>query len=145
MEKLDLESGAVHSYLETLQNIVSRMSTNSASCKSWCVTLVSAIIVIVADKSRPELIWIAIIPISLFLFLDSYYLGLEQRFRLKYNEFIKKLHNKSATIEDVFIINSGSGFKVNFVSTIKALLSFSVYPFYIVLFLMLIVTKNYII
>jgi len=145
MKKIDVESSAVQSYLEILQNVINRMSANSASCKSWCITIVSAIIVIIADKSKPELIWIAVVPILLFLFLDSYYLGLEQRFRSKYNEFIKKIHDESATIEDVFIVNPGSGFKINVLSTIEALLSISVYPFYIVLFVMLFVTQKYII
>lgn len=145
MKKIDIESSAVQSYLEILQNVINRMSANSASCKSWCITIVSAIIVIIADKSKPELIWIAVVPILLFLFLDSYYLGLEQRFRSKYNEFIKKIHDESATIEDVFIVNPGSGFKINVLSTIEALLSISVYPFYIVLSVMLFVTQKYII
>ena len=122
MKKMGVESGAVQSYLGILQNVINRMSSNSASCKSWCITIVSAIIVIVADKSKPELIWIAGVPILLFLFLDSYYLGLEKRFRSKYNEFIKKIHDESATTEDVFLINPDTGFKINVLSTMDSFL-----------------------
>jgi len=42
------------------------------------VAIVSAILVIVADKAKPEYVWLSIVPIILFYFLDSYYLRLER-------------------------------------------------------------------
>lgn len=81
MSKVDFESGAVQSYLGILQGVINRMASNSAGCKTWCITLVSAITTVIADKSNSSYVWVALVPISLFLFLDAYYLGLEQRFR----------------------------------------------------------------
>ena len=144
MKNINHESGSVQSYLEILQGVINRMATNSAGCKTWCITLVSVIIVIIADKSKPELIWIGVIPIILFLFLDSYYLGLEQRFRTVYNDFIKKIHEGSATIEDVFIINPGTGFMINLISTFKSIISISIWPFYVLLSLMIIIVQKYV-
>lgn len=69
------DSSSVQSYLNTLQGIVSRMAGNSANCKTWCITLVSAILVAIADKAKPNYGWLALIPIVVFLFLDAYYLG----------------------------------------------------------------------
>ena len=137
MDKVDFESGAVQSYLGILQGVINRMASNSAGCKTWCITIVSAIIVIIADKSNPVYVWVSLVPILLFLFLDSYYLGIEQRSRDIYNVFIKKLHSGKATIEDVYIVNLGGGFFVTASSTGKAVLSLSIWPFYGLLIVML--------
>jgi hypothetical protein len=42
---------------------------------------VSAILVIAADKGKPQYTLIGVIPTFLFLVLDTYYLSLEKRFR----------------------------------------------------------------
>lgn len=137
MDTVNYESGAVQSYLEILQSVINRMASNSASCKTWCITIVSAIVVIIADKSNPVYVWVSLVPIILLSFLDSYYLGLEQRFRESYNIFIKKLHTGLATIEDVFIVNPGGGVLLTLKSTLKAALSISIWPFYCLLLVML--------
>ena len=128
MDNVNFESGAVQSYLGILQGVINRIASNSAGCKTWCITLVSAIAVVVADKTNTSFIWVALIPIALFLFLDAYYLGLEQRFRDSYNAFIKKLHSGEAKIEDVFIVNPGGGVATTMTATFKAALSLSVWP-----------------
>ena len=69
------ESASVQSHLQIMQNIIQRMATNSTSCKAWCITIVSAILVLIADKSKPELAWLALLPSFLFLSLDAYYLA----------------------------------------------------------------------
>ena len=109
MSTLNADSPSVQSYLAILQGVISRMATNSASCKTWCITIVSAILVVVADKAKPDYALISLIPIILFLLLDSYYLGLERAFRDLYNSFIKKLHEDAAVVEDTFIVSPGGG------------------------------------
>ncbi len=142
MTNLNTDSSSVQSYLTILQNIISRMASNSASCKTWCVTLVSAILVLIADKSKPDYALIAVIPILLFFFLDAYYLGLERGFRDSYNEFIKKLHANSAVVEDIFIVSPGGGTLHILGLTFKSLYSISVWPFYGVLLVMVQVAKK---
>jgi hypothetical protein len=94
-------SQAVQSHLTIYQNVIQRMASNSASAKAWCITLVSAILVIVADKSKPQYTMIAYIPTLLFLVLDTYYLGLEKGFRNSYNDFIRKLHKGKIKDDDL--------------------------------------------
>lgn len=142
--KINHESGAVQSYLSILQNVINRMSSNSAGCKTWCITLVSAITVVIADNSDSSHVWVALVPIVLFLFLDAYYLGLEQRFRESYNSFIKKLHSEDAVVEDIYIINPGASIKLTLASTSKAIFSLSVWPFYSLLLIMLAIVHNYV-
>ena len=142
--RIDFDSGAVQSYLSILQGIINRMASNSAGCKTWCITLVSAIIVIIADKSNPTFVWVTLVPVTLFVFLDSYYLGLEQRIRDSYNEFIEKIHSGMAEVGDVYIINPGGGFWRTLGSTFGAARSLSVWPFYALLVVMLVVIYKYV-
>lgn len=141
---ITFDSSSVQSYITVLQNIVTRMATNSTACKTWCITLVSAVIVIIADKGKPSYIWISIIPIVLFGLLDAYYLLLEKAFREKYNEFIKKVHDSTATIDDMFIVAPSSGVRVVTSEWLKAAGSISIWPFYSLLLIMLIIVKAWI-
>jgi len=133
IEKPTFESPSVHSYLSILQAVIARMATNSSSCKTWCITIVSAILVVVADKAKPEYVWIAVIPTILFFGLDAYYLGLERLFRDQYNAFIRKLHLNTASIDDVFIVNPGVGPVKVVLAAFRSVASVSVFPFYLVL------------
>lgn len=141
MNKVNFESPSVQSYLNILQSVINRMAANSSGCKTWCITLVSAIIVIIADKGKPAYITISVVPIVLFLFLDAYYLGLERLFRTLYNNFIKKLHSDTASVDDVFIVTPGT-VKEILLATLKSLSSISIWPFYLLMGLMLCIVKN---
>lgn len=125
-------SAAVQSHLSMVQDIITRMATNSVNCKTWCISLVSAILVIIADKGTPDYAWIALIPVILFLVLDAYYLGQERAFRDSYNHFVRSLHDGTATAQDLFVIRPMRGFNV-VEALFKATLSFAVYPFYLTL------------
>lgn len=130
MPNLDIESSAVHVYINNLQGVINRMASNSSSAKTWCITLVSAVIVFSSENSKPDAIWIAIIPVSLFLFLDAYYLALERFFRKVFNDFINKLHSNKVEQKDLFLFSPTSPVESISKSTIKALTSFSIWPFY---------------
>ncbi len=126
-------SQAVQAHLEITQSAIQRMAENSASCKTWCITLVSAILVVIAEKGKPQYALIAIIPTVLFLILDTYYLMLEKMFRRSYNGFINKLHSDKVVETDLYsIAPNGNRIKTFFTS----FFSFSVLPFYIMLLAM---------
>ena len=118
------------------------MATNSASCKGWSIAITSAILVLVADKSKPDYALIALIPILLFLALDTYYLALEKRFRNSYNSFIDKLHRGEIETSDLYaVMPTGSATS----SFWASLLSFSIWPFYATLLVMVLLAWNYVI
>ena len=54
-------SPSVHAHLSILQSVIQRMASNSTSCKTWFITVVSAILVIVADKGKPNFAFIALV------------------------------------------------------------------------------------
>ena len=126
---LDEESAAVQKHLEITQSVIQRMAGNSRSCKVWCVTLVSAVLVLVARTDEPQHALIALAPTALFYLLDAYYLALERDFIRSYNEFVKKLHDVEITTSDLYsIAPTGSIWQ----GTLWALLRFAVLPFYLV-------------
>jgi hypothetical protein len=155
-QPVTVESSAVQKYLDILQGVINRMAGNSSNCKSVCITLVSAIVVVIADKGKPAFAWITLIPVILFCLLDAYYLGLEQGFRVTYNEFVKKLQNGVATSKDLFLIMPKKTVKKHqedgltllevkafnpVYGTLKALISFAVYPFYLTLVVVLLLGR----
>ena len=126
-EIIDEASPAVQAHLTIEQGVIQRMSTNSASCKAGCIALVSAILIVVAEKEKVNLAFLAVLPTLLFLILDAYYLALERMFRNSYKHFLTKLHKKQIQPEDLFVITPrGELFKTVWFS----LWSFSVWPFY---------------
>jgi hypothetical protein len=115
------------------------MAANSTSCKAWCITIVSAILVLIADKGRPELAWLALLPAVLFLALDAYYLALEKAFRASYNTFIRKLHDDEICSEDLYSVIPKGSMSEHQMYSLK---SFSVWGFYGTLVLLVIIAKE---
>lgn len=126
-------SEAVRAHLQISQAVIQRMAANSSACKAWCVALVSAILVLVADKGKPQFAWMAVIPTVLFCALDVYYLVLEKMFRNSYNGFIDKLHKGKIAAEDLYAIKPG-GERPDAINA--AVKSFSIWPFYLTLLAM---------
>ncbi len=129
MPNLDHESSAVRTHIELLQGIITRMAENSRSCKLWCVTLVAAVLVLVARTGEPKHALIALIPTLLFLFLDSYYLALEKAFRNSHKAFVTKLHEDKLKESEIYKLES---IGMNWFLVIHRLFgSMSILPFYI--------------
>ena len=63
-QQLSEESASVQSHLQIMQGVIQRMASNSTSCKAWCITIVSAILVLIADKNKPELAWLPCVSTS---------------------------------------------------------------------------------
>ena len=127
---LNEESSAVRTHLEIVQGVIQRMAENSRSCKVWCVTLVSAILVLVARTGSAEHAMIALAPTVLFFVQDAYYLSLERAFRKSYDAFVGKVHDGKVSTSDLYAVApSGSIARGLFGAMFR---SFSVLPFYLV-------------
>ena len=138
------ENSAVQAHINMLQGIINRMANNSANCKTWAITIISAIIVLYADdKINQEELWICYIPICLFFFLDCFYLGLERQIIKKQSVFITQINNGDDVSNDIFSVkpiscrnlcerieHSFNAFFRQLWNTIGAIFSFSTLPFY---------------
>jgi hypothetical protein len=132
------ESTSVQIHLGILQNVISRMASNSASSKTWCITIVSAVLAIVADKGKPDFILLALIPIILFFALDTYYLAMEKGFRNSYETFVGKIHRKTLKLEDLYLVKLEGDYSKFQIESLK---SFSVWGFYVLVALLVIAVK----
>ena len=125
----------VRAHLSMMQSVITRMAENSRACKTWAVTLVAAILLVVARFGTssgepafgPEAALIALVPTILFWMLDSYYLALERVFRNSYNSFVERLHTGKLETGEVFKIAPSGSVPKTFFSVQK---SFSIWPFY---------------
>lgn len=136
------ESPSIQTHLGILQNVIQRMAANSSASKTWCVTLVSAILVLVADKGKPEFTYIAMLPVFIFAALDAYYLAMEKAFRNSYNEFVLKLHRKILTETDLYsVLPKGVMSRLQ----LESIKSFSVWGFYLSLAVLILVAKTVVI
>lgn len=127
-----LDSPAVQGYISMLQGIINRMASNSASCKTWTVTLVTAVLVLWGEKTvqlpNP---WISLIPIVLLYLLDCYYLGLE---RITINIQNKLLDSLSLESEEyiglLYKVEGLGDRRTQLCSMLKAMIASSTLPFY---------------
>lgn len=130
------DSPAVQSHLTIMQGVIQRMAENSRSCKIWCITLVSATLILVSRTDKPEYALIALIPALLFLILDTYYLALERGFRGAYNGFVDRLHGRKITPSDLYTIAPDGSIPKHFGASLG---SFSIWPFYPTLVVMILI------
>ena len=137
-QPLNENSSAVHAHLTMMQGVINRMAENSRSCKVWCVTLVAAILVLVARTGEPQHALIALVPTLLFVFLDSYYLALERAFIKSQNAFVAKLQSDELQRSDVYrVVPTGMGWRL----VGRCLFgSVSIWPFYLLVTVTILLT-----
>ena len=76
-----------------IQNVITRMGSNSFHLKGWSVVLVSALFALSAADTRPEFIYLAYFPAFIFWILDGYFLWQERLFRELYDH-VRLLEDK---------------------------------------------------
>ncbi len=77
-------------HLNMLQSTVARMSGFSASAKTFCVTILAAIIALSVQAGTAKLALGAIVAVFCLGLLDLYYLTLELRFRAEYERVAQR-------------------------------------------------------
>ena len=73
-------------HLEFIQNVITRMNTNSFQIKGWAIIIVSATLALYASTKEECFILVGVFPTLIFWFLDAYYLTQERKFRGLYND-----------------------------------------------------------
>ena len=88
-------------YLQMLHDIISRMATNSANCKTWLITLIAGFFAIsVGVENLRSWIWLLLLPIGVFWYLDQFYLSLERAFRNRERAFLNQILSSGYSDED---------------------------------------------
>src|SRR5687767_14756523 len=94
------DNQAVTAHISMLQAIITRLAANSASCKTWCLALVGALLSFAAGTDSPRLAAFAVVPIVMFAFLDSQYLAQERAYRDLFVKVVGKIRDGSYAIAD---------------------------------------------
>jgi hypothetical protein len=81
-------------HLEFIQNIITRMNSNSFLLKGWTITLVSALFALAAKDANINYVLISYIAIPAFWGLDGYFLSIERQFRDLYDSVRIKDENQ---------------------------------------------------
>lgn len=137
--RFKLDSNDSRQYLLMLQNIITRMASNSTNCKVWTVTISTGMMaMMIAAPSLRRLLILSCLPIMLFYFLDSYYLGLEKSFRNLQNEYVKKLRSQESDFTNSIYNFNIRGIEENKGNFKKALKSVATWPMYLILFIVVI-------
>jgi len=80
-------------YLQMIQSSIDRMSTASAVFKGFCVTIITGISAISFTEINRWILLLAVLPVLCFLIIDVYYLQLERRYRVLYDDVRTKAHD----------------------------------------------------
>lgn len=73
-------------HLEFIQDVITRMGRNSFALKGWAVTIIAALFALSFKDPNSLIIWIGIIPIVSFWYLDAFYLQQERLYRSLYDK-----------------------------------------------------------
>lgn len=75
-------------HLEFVQNVITRMNTNSFQLKGWMITIVSALLALYVSSNKVLYIFVAIVPVIVFWCLDAFYLKQERLYRKLYQDIV---------------------------------------------------------
>lgn len=120
------DSPAVAAHMNLLQGIISRLANNSASCKTWCVTLVGALVSLAGATHVPGIVTFALVPVVIFGFVDTMYLAQEKAYRDLYTRTANTIRSGSYVLGNVYEASAPIGF----CRICSALASWSIFPVY---------------
>ena len=118
------------SHLNMIQQVITRMGSNSFLLKGWTVGMIVAIYAFAGNNAHKAVI-ITLIPLIVFWILDSYYLTLERKFRALYNNV--RLKNDNDINFDMDFNNIDINMKeLKKYGFINVFVSKTILPFYLV-------------
>lgn len=125
---------SVVTYLEFLQNVISRMGGNSANIKALIAVVYTIFItILIAIKELKGYWWVGLIIAIVGMIMDTYYLAFERMYRKRYNNFVKKLNEGKLDDKEIYNMNpKNTDLKYEvFAVMLEAVKSFSVIGFYV--------------
>lgn len=121
------DNPAAITHINLLQGIINRLANNSASCKTWCLTLVGALVSLAGATHVPGIITFSLVPILIFGFIDTMYLAEEKAYRDLYKSTVALINGTSYALGNIY--EARAPLKPQHVG--KALVSWSIFPIYL--------------
>src|SRR5271167_3019224 len=82
------DNAAATAHIALIQGIIGRLANNSASCKTWCLTLVGAFLGLAGAVHQPAMITGALFSVAMLGYLDIMYLAQEIAYRRLYDRVV---------------------------------------------------------
>ena len=111
-------------HLEFIQNIITRINSNSFKLKGWTITLVSALFALAANDSNIDYVMVSYIAIPIFWILDGFYISQERQYRELYSKVSTTTENEIDFSLDASNFNKGTN------NWISGIFSKTLIPFY---------------
>lgn len=111
-------------HLEFIQNVITRMNSNSFLIKGWTITLVSALFALAAKDANLNYVLITYVVIPVFWLLDGFYISQERQYRDLYSEVAVKGEN------DIDFNMNASGYCKGNRTWLAGVFSKTLIPFY---------------
>lgn len=109
--------------LQMIQGIINRLAGNSSTFKGWMVTIASALLGLAINNKKEYLGWLGVYAVCVLGVLDASYLSLEKSYRT--------LYNRVAALSEDDTDWSLTADRVGIADVVSALLSPSVWLFYV--------------
>lgn len=135
---------SVVSYLESLQNVISRMGGNSSNIKVLIVAVYTIFITILIAIAKIDMYWwVGFIIAFVGMIMDTYYLAFERMYRKKYNDFVEELNKGKIDEKKIYNMNPKSTYLKYevFAVMLETIKSFSVIGFYVLFVLVTVLLK----
>jgi hypothetical protein len=126
------DSPAAIAHINLMQGIINRLANNSASCKTWCLTLVSALLSLAGATRTPGIVTFALVPVVVFGFMDTMYLAQERAYRKLYSDTVESIRSRSYALGVAYGARTAP---LTFSDFCSALKSWSIFPVYLSLLL----------
>lgn len=130
----------VHKELDLIQGVINRMAANSFEVKKWLIGIITAIVVLSKDNlmnGESQVIWILLLPILSFWYLDAFYLSKEKLFKEMYKWVVNYRNKTEDYLYDLNTMKrSCSGTTENLIKKkngiLRTAISPSLLPFYLI-------------
>ena len=119
-------NSAVTAHINLIQGIINRLANNSASCKTWCLTLVGALVSLASATHAPGMITFALVAVAIFGFMDTMYLASENAYRDLYNSVVNAVREGAYAPGNLYEAKAA----ISGAHIVAALKSWSIWPVY---------------
>jgi len=108
-------------HLEFIQNVITRMNTNSFLIRGWMITLVSALFALAAKDADSRYVIVTYIAIPVFWGLDAFYLSQERQYRDLYDDVRRKESTDFSMDASLYNIGKNTWSRTVFSKTMRIL------------------------
>ncbi len=134
-----MDKEILHKEIDLIQGVINRMANNSFMLKGWLISLIAVVLALSKDSllscDTNMILLILCFPIIIFWYLDAFFLHREKCYRELYDWVIK---NRMSSNENLYSLDFRPH-KKKVKSIFRIMFSQTLFPFYGLAFLLLII------